>query len=113
MAFLLLLADNLSFNDLKERMKFIVAGNHNYTETDGTNFVQSSLKSHSLWITLFYLMYANFTVPSQVDMYYLLYANFTVPSQVDMYYLMYANFTVPVLPDVRKFYCLGRLRCTT
>ena len=97
MAFLLLLADNPSFNDLKERMKFIVAGNHNYTETDGTNFVQSSLKSHSLWITLFYLMYANFTVPSQVD----------------MYYLMYANFTVPVLPDVRKFYCLSSLRCTT
>ena len=42
MAFLLLLADNPSFNDLKERMKFIVAGNHKYMETvvsEGSSFV--------------------------------------------------------------------------
>ena len=41
------------FNDLgAETNKFIVAGNCEYKETDSTNSVQSSLKSHPLWVTL-------------------------------------------------------------
>ena len=30
-----------------------VAGNRNYKETDSINSVQSSLKSHPLWVTLY------------------------------------------------------------
>jgi len=37
----------------KERNKFLVAENHYYKETGGINSVQSSLKSHPLWITLY------------------------------------------------------------
>ena len=42
------------FNNLKMKILLIeVAGNHNYMETDiGINFVQSSLKSHTLWVSL-------------------------------------------------------------
>ena len=32
---------------------FTVAGNHEYKETNGINSVQSSLKSHPLWVTLY------------------------------------------------------------
>ena len=34
-------------------MKFIVAGIHEFKETDCLNSVQSSLQSHPLWITLY------------------------------------------------------------
>ena len=40
--------------DCKERNKFIVAGNREYKETESINPVQSSLKSHPLWVTLYY-----------------------------------------------------------
>ena len=36
----------------KERNKFTVACNHKYKETYSINSVQSSLKSHPLWVTL-------------------------------------------------------------
>ena len=34
----------------KERRNSTVARNHHYAETDSLNFVQSSLKSHPLWV---------------------------------------------------------------
>ena len=37
----------------KERNKFKVAESHKCTETDSINSVQSSIKSHCLWVTLF------------------------------------------------------------
>ena len=37
----------------KEINKFTVAGNYEYKETENINSAQSSLKSHSLWITLY------------------------------------------------------------
>ena len=33
--------------------KIIVAGNHEYKQTKSINLVQSSLKSHPLWVTLY------------------------------------------------------------
>ena len=44
---------NSLFNNFKK--KKTVAGNHEYRETDGINSEQSSLKSHSLWVTLYVL----------------------------------------------------------
>ena len=38
-------------------MKFTVAGNRRYIETDNINSVQSSVKSHSLWVILYYWEY--------------------------------------------------------
>ena len=40
------------YNDLAKKETFIVARNHICKEIDGVNFVQSSLKSHPLWVTL-------------------------------------------------------------
>ena len=37
----------------KKRNKFTVAGNHNYEVTESKNSVQSSLKSHPSWVTLY------------------------------------------------------------
>ena len=37
---------------MKKKKQFTVAGNREYSETDRINSVQSSLKSHPLWITL-------------------------------------------------------------
>ena len=37
----------------KETNKIIVAGNNEYKQTDNINFVQSSLKSHPLLVTLY------------------------------------------------------------
>ena len=34
---------------------FTVSGNHKYKETDTINSVQSFLKPHSLWVTLYHL----------------------------------------------------------
>ena len=39
----------------KEGNKFRVAGNHEHREIDSINSVQSSLKSYSLWVTLYIL----------------------------------------------------------
>ena len=42
------------FNDLaKQETKQPHAGNHEYKETDSKNSVQSSLKSHPFWLTLY------------------------------------------------------------
>ena len=38
--------------------KFAAVRNHEFKETEGINSVQSSLKSHSLWVTL----YINYTL---------------------------------------------------
>ena len=35
-----------------KKNKFSVAGNREYKETDSINFIQSSLKTHPLWVTL-------------------------------------------------------------
>ena len=43
----------MAYLTIKEReKKFTVPGNFKYKETDGINSVQSSLKSHPLWVTL-------------------------------------------------------------
>ena len=48
---------NSFLNDLskKETCFFPVSGNHKYKETDTINSVQSFLKPHSLWVTLYHL----------------------------------------------------------
>ena len=40
----------------QKKKQVIVAGNREYKETDHINSVQSSLKSHSLWVTLISLI---------------------------------------------------------
>ena len=37
----------------KKRKKFVVAGSYEYKETDRIHSVQTSLKSHHLWVTLY------------------------------------------------------------
>ena len=37
----------------QERNKFTVSRKHTFKETDNTNSVQSSLRSHSLWVALY------------------------------------------------------------
>ena len=35
------------------KKKFLVAENHKYNKIEGINSVQSSLKSHPMWVTLY------------------------------------------------------------
>ena len=49
---------NIVFSDpfywsAEEWNKILVAGNHQYRGTDNTNSINSSLKSHSYWVTLY------------------------------------------------------------
>ena len=46
----------MSYSIIWQRNKFIVAGNRECEETDSINFVQSSLKSHPLWETLYVIV---------------------------------------------------------
>ena len=41
----------------KERIKFTVAGYHKFKKTGNINSVESSLKSHPLWVTLYFLVF--------------------------------------------------------
>ena len=38
----------------KKRIKLTVAENREYKEADNIDFAQSSLKSHPLWVTLYF-----------------------------------------------------------
>ena len=42
-----------------QKNKFTVLGNHKYKETDSINSLQSSLKAHPLWVTLYMLAMAS------------------------------------------------------
>ena len=39
---------------MMRQKKITVVGNHKYQETGSVNYVESSLKSHHLWVTLYY-----------------------------------------------------------
>ena len=43
----------MSYMMIWQRKKCIIAGNHEYKKTDGTNSVQSSLKAQPSWVTLY------------------------------------------------------------
>ena len=55
MSFALIILE-LAYLIIRQKKQFTFAGSHERKKTDSINFVQSSLKSHPLWVTLYFLI---------------------------------------------------------